>query len=46
MEFEWDEGKRQSNRKKHDVDFVAVTRIFQRETVKWVDDRQDYGVRS
>lgn len=43
MKFEWDEGKRQSNWQKHNVDFVAVTRIFQQETVRWVDNRKDYG---
>ena len=43
MEFEWDEGKRESNWQKHNVDFAAIPPIFDNETVKWIDDRKSYG---
>jgi uncharacterized DUF497 family protein len=28
MEFEWDEAKRQSNRRKHGIDFADVVEVF------------------
>jgi len=43
MEFEWDEGKRQSNLEKHGVDFEDITPAFEGQTVNWIDDRRDYG---
>lgn len=39
MEFEWDEGKRQSNKKKHGVDFAKASKIFRKETVDFEDTR-------
>lgn len=41
--FEWDEEKRKSNNLKHHVDFLYAAQIFEGETVRIVDDRQDYG---
>jgi len=43
MEFEWDEGKRQSNLQKHGVDFDKIKPIFDGQTVEWVDNRRNYG---
>lgn len=43
MEFEWDENKRDSNLKKHGVDFADAVRIFNGLVVEWLDERQDYG---
>ena len=47
MRFEWDEAKRRSNLRDHEIDFVAVAteRIFEGETVTRMDDRFDYGER-
>lgn len=42
MEFEWDEGKRQSNRKKHGIDFAKASKIFRKETLDFEDTR-DYN---
>ena len=43
MEFEWDEGKRQSNLKKHGVDFIDACRIFYGCIVEYDDTRYNYG---
>ncbi len=43
MEFEWDERKRQSNLKKHGIDFVKACQIFAGYTVEFEDTRYDYG---
>lgn len=43
LEFEWDENKRQSNLRKHGVDFVAASKIFENYTVEFEDNRYDYG---
>lgn len=43
MEFEWDPKKSQENRKKHGLDFGDAERIFDGETVTFLDDRIDYG---
>ena len=43
MEFEWDEGKNQSNITKHGVSFVDAKRIFEGFTLDVVDDRFGYG---
>lgn len=47
MRFEWDEVKRRSNLRYHEIDFVAVVkeRIFEGETFTRMDDRFDYGER-
>ncbi|PNW65303.1 UNVERIFIED_CONTAM: hypothetical protein BEN50_03915 [Euhalothece sp. KZN 001] len=43
MEFEWDEGKRESNWQKHGVDFEDITPIFETDPVEWIDNRKNYG---
>ncbi len=43
MEFEWDEGKRQSNLQKHDVDFEDIKALFESQTLEWIDNRRNYG---
>jgi uncharacterized protein len=43
MQFEWDEEKRAANIRKHKVDFLTATLIFENETVERIDDREDYG---
>lgn len=42
VNFEWDEGKRLSNIKKHDIDFAGVENLFDGETVTVFDNRFDY----
>ncbi len=42
LEFEWDENKRQSNLRKHGIDFVAASKIFKNYTVEFEDNRYDY----
>lgn len=45
LEFEWDEGKRQSNLERHGVDFEDIKPVFeqQEKTVQSVDNRKQYG---
>lgn len=43
MRFEWDEGKRVENLRKHGIDFVGVEAVFDGLTVTIEDDRWDYG---
>jgi len=45
MRFEWNEEKRQSNLRDHEIDFAAVEieQIFAGETVTRLDSRFDYG---
>lgn len=43
MDFEWDEAKRQSNIRKHGVDFFDAAVIFANDTFEVEDDRDDYG---
>jgi uncharacterized DUF497 family protein len=43
MRFEWDEGKRVENLRKHGIDFVGVEAVFDGLTVTLEDDRWDYG---
>ena len=43
MRFEWDEGKREANLRKHGIDFVGVEAVFDGLTVTMEDDRWDYG---
>lgn len=43
MRFEWEEKKRKSNLRKHDIDFADVETIFFDECYTIVDDRFDYG---
>lgn len=43
MRFEWDEAKRQSNLRKHGIDFRGCERLFMGEILTVEDDREDYG---
>lgn len=43
MDFEWDEKKRQSNVRRHGIDFVGVESIFDGYTITIEDTRLDYG---
>ncbi|MDX2144676.1 MAG: BrnT family toxin [Rhodospirillaceae bacterium] len=43
MEFEWDEAKAASNKRKHGVDFEDALQIFAGRVVMRPDDRRDYG---
>ena len=43
MPFEWDEAKRQSNIRKHGIDFVGIDKVFAAEMVTILDDRFDYA---
>lgn len=41
--FEWDEGKRYRNLRKHGLDFVDCAAVFSEAVSTTVDDRDDYG---
>ncbi len=43
MVYEWDDEKRQTNIRKHGIDFIGVESAF--DDVRWtiMDDRFDYG---
>ena len=43
MDFEWDEKKRRSNRKKHRLDFADAESVFGGPLIHWLDVRFDYG---
>ncbi len=43
MRFEWDPAKRQTNLRRHGVDFRIVHRIFEGPVLERQDDRFDYG---
>jgi uncharacterized DUF497 family protein len=43
MKFIWDEVKRQSNLKKHAIDFVNAEKVFTGSTFTFEDNREDYG---
>jgi len=43
MQFTWDEGKRQANRKKHGLDFRDAHKVFAGATFSFHDTRFDYG---
>ncbi len=43
MNFEWDDTKRRSNIKKHGIDFVDASMVFDSYTLTIEDDRYDYG---
>ncbi|GMR17932.1 MAG: BrnT family toxin [Gammaproteobacteria bacterium] len=43
MEFEWDEGKRRENMRKHGIDFIDVPEIFEGPMFTRVDTKHDYG---
>ena len=39
----WDERKRKSNIKNHELDFVGCEAVFDGPVVAWDDDREAYG---
>jgi uncharacterized protein len=43
MSLEWDERKRQSNLRKHGIDFAVVERLFEGRVVERTDVRHDYS---
>ena len=43
MKFIWNEVKRQSNLKKHGVDFVNAEKVFTVSTFTFEDSRENYG---
>jgi uncharacterized DUF497 family protein len=43
MNFEWDEAKRQSNLRKHRLDFADAESVFTGATFTFEDDRFEYG---
>ena len=43
MNFEWDDIKRKLNIKKHGIDFINASMIFDNYTLTIEDDRYDYG---
>ena len=43
MRFTWHEPKRQTNLKKHGIDFADAERVFSGPTFSFEDDREDYG---
>jgi uncharacterized DUF497 family protein len=42
MRFEWDEAKRQSNIRKHGIDFLGIEKAWAGITLTILDDRFDY----
>ena len=43
MELEWDEAKRESNLRKHGLDFRDAAQVLEGYTLELEDDREDYG---
>jgi uncharacterized DUF497 family protein len=43
MQFVWDEAKRQSNIRKHDIDFTQAMQVLYDAPWMEVDDRREYG---
>jgi uncharacterized DUF497 family protein len=43
MQFIWHEPKRQTNLKKHEMDFADAEQVFAGPTFTFEDDREDYG---
>jgi uncharacterized DUF497 family protein len=43
MSYEWDERKRRTNVKKHGIDFIDVSEVFDGDVVLLPDERFDYG---
>lgn len=42
MRVEWSETKRESNLRKHSLDFVDARRVFEGPVISYEDDRFDY----
>ena len=45
MRFDWDEAKRETNLRKHGIDFLDAETVFAGLTVTVEDDRMAYGER-
>lgn len=45
MRFDWDEAKRETNLRKHGIDFLDAETVFAGLTVTIEDDRMAYGER-
>lgn len=45
VRFEWDEAKRESNLRKHGLDFIGIEALFEGQTVTFEDERFSYGER-
>ena len=43
MIYEWDEEKNSLNIRKHGIDFLDVSSMFQHPMVTFLDQRKDYG---
>ena len=43
MRYGWDEAKRRINVRKHGIDFTAIHSFTWDASIRWVDDREDYG---
>jgi len=43
MKFIWNEVKRQSNLRKHGMDFVNTEKVFTGSTLTFEDNRENYG---
>jgi len=43
MDFEWDEAKRKENLRKHGIDFIDVSEIFEGPILTQLDTKHDYG---
>ena len=42
MEFEWNESRRRDNLRKHGIDFIDVSEIFEGPMLTRLDTREDY----
>lgn len=42
VQFEWDEAKRESNLRRHGVDFQDAWMVFENPYFEWPDQRRDY----
>lgn len=43
MTFDWDTKKRQTNIKKHGIDFSELKKVFEKPMLTRLDNREDYG---
>ena len=43
MQYEWDETKRLINLRKHGIDFIQISAVFDSEILTIEDDRHNYG---
>ena len=43
MQFDWDPGKDERNRRERGFGFDFAALVFEADTIEWPDDRRDYG---